>query len=198
VPVCEGQPIVLLTTKEGNTFPGHTDPAPQPISPPTWFEGRSASLAKHCKDISKFKAHCECMERRGLRVVGGYSSEADRRAVYHFGLMFGQEAPWGPPNVFVHPRLVGVNTIAYLVNNQEGTEYVGAMSFERNRSNTLVWAWIRPEFRRQGILSHYWPTFESAHPNFRVLTPLSESMKSFLSRHEGHEVTETTRQEDEE
>jgi hypothetical protein len=52
--------------------------------------------------------------------------------------------------------------------------------------------WLRPDSRRHGILSHYWPIFERAHGNFRVLTPLSESMKSFLCRHVGHDLTEAT------
>lgn len=192
VPVSEGQPITVLATRDSTFFLGKIALAPQPIRPPTWFEGRSASLAQYCKDPSGLKKYCERMERLGLRMVSGFSSEADRRAVYHFGLMFGQEIPSGPPNVFVHPRLIGITPFAYLVKNREGTEYLGAVSFETLGHRTLVWVWLRPDSRRQGILSHYWPIFERAHRNFRVLTPLSESMKSFLSRHVGHDLTETT------
>jgi len=192
VPVSLGYPITTLTTKDGDTFLGHVKLAPQSINPPTWFEGRAASLAEHYKEQSVLRGYCEQMERRGLRVVAAFSSEADRQAVYHFGLMFGQEAPSGPPNVFVHPRLIGLTRIAYLVKNPEGSEYVGAISFETYPKNTLVWVYVRPDFRRRKILSHHWPTFESAHANFRVLTPLSEAMKGFLFRHHGHELTETT------
>ena len=193
VPVSFGRPIIMLTTPNGSSFLEPIEPEKQIITPPTWFEGRTASLAGYVKDPSVLRGYCEHMERLGLRMVSGFSSEADRQAVYHFGLMFGQDFPSiGPPNVFVHPRLVGLTRIAYLVKNLDETEYVGSVSFETWGNNTLVWAWIRPDFRRRRILSHYWPIFESAHAKFRVLAPLSESMKSFLSRHEGHEVTETT------
>ena len=192
VPVSEGQPISVLGTKDSTAFLDRTALASQLVEPPTWFEGRAASLAEYCKDQSGLKRFCERIERFGLRTVGGYSSESDRRAVYHFGLMFGQEAPSGPPNVFVHPRLIGLTQVAYLIKSRDGTEYLGAVSFETVRHNTLVWVWLRPDARRKGILSHYWPIFESAHRNFRVLTPLSEGMKSFLRGHPGHDLTETT------
>lgn len=192
IPASDEQSITVFATKEGPVLLRQHTLAPQLVTPPTWFDGRSAFLAKCCKNPTSLKSYCEQMERLGLRTVGGFSSEADRRAVYHFGLMFGQEASSGPPNVFLHPRLIGITSLAYLVKSPNGTEYVGAAAFETVRQNTLVWCWLRPDCRRQGILSHYWPIFESAHQNFRVLTPLSDAMTAFLSRHAGHELTETT------
>lgn len=164
----------------------------QRIAPATWFEGDAASMASLCRDLPSLKKHCAGMERIGLRAVGCFSSEADRFAAYHFGLMFGQESePFiGPPNVCTAPRLIGTKRIIYLVMDHE--EYAGAIGFDMDGYHTLSWVWLRPESRRQGILTRYWPVFESSHPRFKVLTPLSPGMRNFLSRHGGHELTETT------
>jgi hypothetical protein len=69
---------------------------------------------------------------------------------------------------------------------------VGAVCFSNGRhwSNVapgwlLAFAWVAPEWRRQGVLSRRWPQWRQQYGDFLLDPPLSEAMEAFCAK-QGH------------
>lgn len=69
---------------------------------------------------------------------------------------------------------------------------VGTVCFNNGRHWTnvapgwmLMFAWVAPEWRRQGVLSRRWTAWREQYGDFLLDPPLSEAMKAFAER-QGH------------
>jgi hypothetical protein len=72
---------------------------------------------------------------------------------------------------------------------EQGNIAVGIAGFQTGQfwSNIclgwhMLFVWVAPEWRRQGILSRRWPAWRAAYGEFTVETPISSGMASFLAK----------------
>lgn len=79
----------------------------------------------------------------------------------------------------------------FLLTQDDGweTKYaIGAIGFRWRKDRlapeqlALVWVWIHPFLRRQGIFTACWNIFRKLYGDFSVESPLSPAMKSFLEK----------------
>lgn len=64
---------------------------------------------------------------------------------------------------------------------------IGACGFMLPRDYehcVMNWVWMHPYARRKGHLTKVWPYFRRRYEDFRIMTPLSESMDAFLKKME--------------
>jgi zinc-finger of acetyl-transferase ESCO len=73
---------------------------------------------------------------------------------------------------------------------EQGNIPVGVAAFENGQFWTniapgwhLLFVWVAPQWRRQGVLSRRWASWRTVYQDFTVETPISESMASFLTKH---------------
>jgi hypothetical protein len=171
---------------------------PWPLRQLSFFpDMRSSQMKRFLRDEPALRTFCECVDDRGLRCVGCWSSQEEIDAVHHYACLFAQETSsesgtW-MPYWFRDARLVGTNRVAYLVKG--ATSYEGAVVMDTVKYQTLAWVWLTPEVRRRGIFQFVWKELEHYHGNFKVLAPISKSMRAFLNAKDPngtHEiVTET-------
>ena len=172
---------------------------PQPVRALTFFQdARSLQMKQFIKDESGLRSFCEYVDTwDALRCVGAWSGQEEIDAVHHYACLFAQETSkdsgvW-MPYWFLDARLNGPNRVVYLIKG--GESYQGAVMMDTLGYSTLAWVWLTPRLRRRVIFRGVWRGLESYHKCFKVLAPLSTSMRAFLRREDAegiHEiVTET-------
>jgi hypothetical protein len=172
---------------------------PWPVRALSLFQdARSLQMQQFVKDDSGLRSFCEHVnDWDSLRCVGCWSRQEEIDAVHHYACLFAQETSsesgtW-MPYWFRDARLIGTNRVAYLIKGAES--YQGVVMMDTKQYSTLVWVWLTPSLRRRGIFKFVWKQLEHYHNNFKIMAPLSQTMRAFLNAEDPdgtHEiVTET-------